>query len=225
MKGVVMDALQKVIGSLGWPHIALIIGIFFMIIFRVPIATFIGRIRTVGKAGVTTETSPLAQSDEKRKIAVDELMKVGDSIVLKELEHSTVKDLSSRGLDTEGDTVKVLIRNLAATQLALDYEQIYNLIYGSQILLLRRLNEAVGQGRLKEYMDDYFLKVKSKHQDLFTWSFEQYLDFLFKRALIITVDGKYHITTKGVDFLTWIVRNGRTEDTAHWPTPPAFVSL
>jgi len=212
MKGVVMDALQKVIGSLGWPHIALIIGIFFMIIFRVPIATFIGRIRTVGKAGVTTETSPLAQSDEKRKIAVDELMKVGDSIVLKELEHSTVKDLSSRGLDTEGDTVKVLIRNLAATQLALDYEQIYNLIYGSQILLLRRLNEAVGQGRLKEYMDDYFLKVKSKHQDLFTWSFEQYLDFLFKRALIITVDGKYHITTKGVDFLTWIVRNGRTED-------------
>ena len=207
-----MDALQKVIGSLGWPHIALIIGIFFMIIFRVPIATFIGRIRTVGKAGVTTETSPLAQSDEKRKIAVDELMKVGDSIVLKELEHSTVKDLSSRGLDTEGDTVKVLIRNLAATQLALDYEQIYNLIYGSQILLLRRLNEAVGQGRLKEYMDDYFLKVKSKHQDLFTWSFEQYLDFLFKRALIITVDGKYHITTKGVDFLTWIVRNGRTED-------------
>ena len=212
MKGVVMDALQKVIGSLGWPHIALIIGIFFMIIFRVPIATFIGRIRTVGKAGVTTETSPLAQSDEKRKIAVDELMKVGDSIVLKELEQSTVKDLSSRGLDTEGDTVKVLIRNLAATQLALDYEQIYNLIYGSQILLLRRLNEAVGQGRLKEYMDDYFLKVKSKHQDLFTWSFEQYLDFLFKRALIITVDGKYHITTKGVDFLTWIVRNGRTED-------------
>ena len=212
MKGVVMDALQKVIGSLGWPHIALIIGIFFMIIFRVPIATFIGRIRTVGKAGVTTETSPLAQSDEKRKIAVDELMKVGDSIVLKELEHSTVKDLSSRGLDTEGDTVKVLIRNLAATQLALDYEQIYNLIYGSQILLLRRLNEAVGQGRLKEYMDDYFLKVKSKHQDLFTWSFEQYLDFLFKRALIITVDGKYNITTKGVDFLTWIVRNGRTED-------------
>ena len=61
-------------------------------------------------------------------------------------------------------------------------------------------------------MDDYFLKVKTVHQKLNTWTFDQYLDFLFKRTLITNVRDKYHITNKGVDFLAWMVRNGRSED-------------
>ena len=208
-----MDEIVKVLSSLGWPHITLIFGILFIIFFCKPITTFIERIRTVGKEGITaTDTSPEVQSVDQRKKAVQELMNISDSIVLKEQEELIIKDLSSRGLETEGDTIKILTRHLSATQLALDYEQIHNLIFGSQISLLKRLNEVAGQGRQKDFMDDYFSKVKIIYQELNTWTFDQYLDFLLKRTLITDVSGKYHITNKGVDFLAWMVRNGRTED-------------
>lgn len=207
-----MEGMIKILSSLGWPQITLIFGILFMFFFRKPITEFIGRIRKVGKEGVTTDTPPEMQSLDQRKKAVQELMNTSDSIVLREQEESIIKDLSSRGLETEDDSVKILTRHLAATQLALDYEQIHNLIFGSQISLLKRLNEVVGQGRPKEYMDDYLSKVKTMHQELNTWTLDLYLDLLFKRTLITNVNGKYHITNKGVDYLTWVVRNGRTED-------------
>ena len=209
-----MSEIVKVfLSSLGWPHITLIFGILFMIFFRKPITAFIGRIRTVGKEGITAaDTSTEVQYVDQRKKAVQDLMNISDSIVLKEQEELIIKDLSLRGLETEGDSIKILTRHLAATQLTLDYEQIYNLIFGSQISLLKRLNDVAGEGRTRDYMDDYFLKVKTVHQKLNTWTFDQYLDFLFKRTLITNVRDKYHITNKGVDFLAWMVRNGRTED-------------
>lgn len=207
-----MEEITKIISCLGWPHITLIFGIFFIIIFYTPIIAFINRIKTVGKEGVTTDGSLGVQDKKTQKKAVEELMNIGDSVVRDYLEQTIMHDLSSRGLETEGDTIKLLVRYLAATQLALDYEQIYNLIFGSQILLLKRLNEVVGQGKPKEYIDEYFAKVQTTFTDLKTWSLDQYLDFLFKSTLITNVSGKYHITNKGVDFLSWMIRNGRTEN-------------
>lgn len=43
------------------------------------------------------------------------------------------------------------------------------------------------------------------------WTLEQYLAFLLNRLLVIATDGRYHITNLGVEFLTWMARNGRTE--------------
>lgn len=207
-----MEYIDKIVTSLGWPHVTLIFTIFFVLLFRKPIIAFISRIKTVGKGGVTTDTSPEAQRDEKRKKAIDELMNIGDSLILNEVEQSITKDLSLRGLETTGDSTKVLIRHLAASQIALDYEQIHNLIFGSQISLLKQLNEVGGQGKPKEFMEEYFARIKEKYQELNTWTLNQYLEFLQRRILIFNVNSQYYITPKGVDYLFWIVRNGRTEN-------------
>ena len=204
--------IEKIISSIGWPQASLIVAILIIICFYAPIKAFLWRVTKVGKDGVTTETLPAAQNDGERKKAVDELMNIGDSIVRNELEQLIIKDLATRGIETQADQIKVLTRQLAFTQLSLDYEQIYTLIFGSQISLLKRLNDVVGQGRSKDYMDDYFSKVKVVYQEFNAWSLDQYLDFLFKRNLITNVNGKYHTTNKGVDFLIWMVRNGRAED-------------
>ena len=207
-----MEEIAKTIASLGLPPIALIFGIVFIIVFRSPISAFIGRIRIVGKGGVSTDSSPEAQHDKQRKKAVEDLMNVGDSIVIKELEGLIITDLSDRGLETEGDSIKVLVKHLAVYQLELDFEQIHSLILGSQVSLLKRLNEVAGLGKPKEFMDDYVSNVQYMFEELRAWTLDKYLKFMFERTLITIQNGNYHITNKGLDFLTWMARTGHKED-------------
>lgn len=208
-----MENAVKLIGSLGWPHISLIFGIVFIIVFNKAIRDFIGRIRSVSKQGVSTEAVPGAQNDEKRKQAVQELMNLGDSALLFEAEKLIREDLERRGLGTEGDTIKVLIRHLSVTQLVLDFEQIYNSIFGSQIFLLKKLNEVAGQGVGREFLETHFKHVQALFPiELGNWTLEGYLAFLFSHTLLTVKNGNYHITIKGVEFLLWLIKMGRRED-------------
>ena len=207
-----MEDISKTIAGIRWPPIALIFSIVFIIVFRSPISAFIGRIRSVGKGGVTTDSSPEVQHEKQRKKAVEDLLNVGDSVVINELEQLIITDLSARDLETEGDSIKVLVKHLAVNQLELDFEQIHSLIFGSQISLLKRLNEVAGQGKPKEFMEDYFSSVQNTFEELRSWTLEKYLDFLFGRTLVTTATVNYHITNKGVEFLAWMVRTGHRED-------------
>ena len=208
-----MENIIKILSSFGWPHVSLIFALIFIFVFKKAIREFIGKIKSVGKEGLKTESSQTAEVEEKRKQAVEELMKFGDSNVTNKLESFIFKDLKQRGLDTDSDTVKVLIRHLAATQLALDFEQIYNIIFGSQIFLLRKLNEAAGTGLNIEKIKSHFEHVQGLFDEqLNSWTLEQYLSFLFGRTLITVKDNSYHITIKGVDFLIWLTKTARSKN-------------
>lgn len=208
-----MENIIKLINSFGWPHVSLIFALIFIFVFKKPIREFIGKIKSVGKEGLKTESIQTLQVEEKRKQAVEELMKFGDSNVTNELENYIRQDLNRRGLDTDSDTVKVLVRHLAATQLALDFEQIYNTIFGSQIFLLRKLNEAAGIGLYYDFIKTHFERVQSQFpEELSSWNLEQYLSFLFGRLLITFKDNNYHITIKGVDFLIWLTKTSRSDN-------------
>ena len=138
---------------------------------------------------------------------------IGSSIVLQDLESRIKSDLIERGLEVKGDTIIVLIKQLAAARILLSFEQIHNLIFGSQIFLLKKLNEVAGQGKPKEFIDSHYQHVQELFSDqLGGWTLEQYLSFLLGRLLITIADNTYHITNFGVEYLTWIVRNGRRED-------------
>ena len=149
-----------------------------------------------------------------KKEAVQELLDdIGTSIVLKDLEDRIKSDLLERDLEIKGDTITVLIKHLAATRILLSFEQIHNLIFGSQIFLLKKLNEVAGQGKPKEFIDSHYQHVHELFSEqLGSWTLEQYLSFLLGRSLITITDNTYHITNFGVEYLTWIVRNGRRED-------------
>jgi len=203
---------SEILSALGWPHVALIFALVFIFVFNRPLREFIGRIKSVGKDGLSTETAPTLQNEDVRQKAVDELMRLGDSPLMLEAEKLIRIDIEERGLNAESDSCKVLIRHLAATQIALDFEQIYNLIFGSQIFLLKKLNEVVGQGLEEEQIEKHYHAVQEIYPDSFgDWSFEQYLQFMFSRNLLTKQDGKIHITVKGVEFLVWMVKTGHSE--------------
>lgn len=141
------------------------------------------------------------------------MLVIGDSIVLRDVEGRIKADLKERGLETDGDTIKVLIKHLGAAKILLEFEQIHNLIFGSQIFLLKKLNEVAGQGKPREFVAAHFEQIKSLFPELLgNWSLEQYLAFLLSRSLITIKGSIFHITNLGVEYLTWMIRNGRRED-------------
>jgi hypothetical protein len=199
--------------AISWPHTGLILGIIFLFLFKKDVALFIGRVKSIGKDGLTAST-PEAQRENKNNLAAQELLDaIGKSIVLKELEDRIRLDMDSRGLDTKGDSVELLIRQLAANQILLEFEQIHSLIFGSQIFLLKKLNEVCGQGKSKVFLDEHFKALQEIFPDaLSNWSLDQYLSFLKSRSLILFDGDNFHITNLGVEYITWIARNGRQEN-------------
>ena len=140
-------------------------------------------------------------------------MRAPDSALLKELEGVILRDLGTRQLNTESDTTKVLVRHLAATQIALEFEQVHGLIFGSQIYLLKILNEAASVGVAPAVVDKHFEHVQKLFApQLGSWTKDDYLRFLFDRLLIRRDAGQYRITVRGNNFLMWMVRLGRSEN-------------
>ena len=205
--------MEEILKNLSWPHISLIFAVFFVLVFRKPLVSLISRITSIDKTGVKAAATPEAQREEQRKEAVQELLNaIGHTIVLEDLENKIKEDLEDRCLDVNPDTVKVLIKHLAATQILLEFEQIHALIFGSQIFLLKKLNQVVGQGISREKIEAHFEHVQKLYsEELGNWSVDEYLSFLLDRSLTIVKDNVYHLTNLGVEYLTWMARNGKTE--------------
>jgi hypothetical protein len=165
---------------------------------------------------VSADPAPDAQREKLNPEAVQQLLDVvGNSIVIAEIEGRVRTELQNKNLSAEGDVVKVLIRHLAGATLLLSFEQIHSLIFGSQIFLLKKLNEVAGQGRSFTFVCSHFEHLKTLESDLLgDWSYDQYLAFMFNRVLILRKGDQIHITNMGVEYLTWLARSGRNENKA-----------
>jgi hypothetical protein len=108
----------------------------------------------------------------------------------------------------------VLIRHLAGTKLLLEFEEIHSLIFGSQIHLLKQLNMSIPIGLSEYEVIAHYERVKQLFIDILAeWDSDKYLDFLYSKLLITkNEDNNIHITNLGVEYLTWIIRNGLRED-------------
>lgn len=205
---------QIILGAIGWPHVALIFALAFCLIFRAQVASLLSRVTSIDKTGIRTQPVPEAQREEQNKDPAQELLvAIGNSIVLTDVENKIRGELTARGLNVNSaEAVPVTVKLLALARILNEFEQIHNLIFGSQIWLLKKLNEVTGQGRPKQFIERHFTNVQSKFPDaLATWNVDQYLEFLVGRSLVTQNGDVYHITNLGVEYLTWMVRAGRSE--------------
>lgn len=192
--------------SLAWPICLLIL----VKVFHKQISNFIHRIIKIDKEGITAISISEMQLEKPKPEAVHLLLDVvSKSVVIASIEEDIKNDLMGKGLETTGNTINVLIRHLAGTSLLLSFVQIHSQIFGSQLILLNKLNEMVGQGRSVAFINDYFDHIKLSFPEAFDeWSVDQYLNYMFVNLLITQNENKIHITNKGVEYLTWIARNG-----------------
>lgn len=209
--------MSDIIAAIGWPHFAFAFGLICLLIFRGQLRGLLDRITSIDKTGIKTHPNPNIQRENPKKIeaAQELMMAIGNTTVIQDVEGYIRKDLTDRQLDVEGETTKVLIKYLAAARVSLEFEQIQSLIFGSQIFLLKKLNEVTGQGQSLAMIQFHFEHVQKVFAESFSdWSLEQYLHFLFSRRLIVIQDGRYHITILGKEYLVWMARNGRSESNA-----------
>lgn len=162
-----------------------------------------------------TDTRKNLQPKNAKNNNVQELIdRIGNSIVITDLENSIKKELEEKNLDIEGETVDVLLRHLAGTQLLLAFERVHSVIFGSQIYLLKELNTSIPSGLIEDEVFAHYERVKQHFKDTYNnWTEEQYLAYLYSNFLIKKEDDNtIHITNFGVEYLTWIARNGKNED-------------
>ncbi len=202
--------IKYVLGIAVVPGAFLIFGLVFLFMFRKPIKGVIENINTIEKGGVKLKSGEASQ--EKEKSTEVEEVSFKDSPALESYKNAVADMLTKDNLDPKSNTAKMLIRELAITKLALDFEKIYHVIYGSQINILRLLNENNRSGSVKKSLEDYFSGVKKSHPEWYeNWDIDKYLDFLIDALLIVEEKNKYFITNKGVEFLVWITKTGLTD--------------
>lgn len=111
--------------------------------------------KTLDAALTHRYTVTQAQASAPLSADTQELMNVASSQIVLEEERNISEELTSRAISPT-DTVAVLIRHLASTRTVLLCEFVYRLILGSQIALLRMLNEFRYDGLSDSSLAEYF---------------------------------------------------------------------
>lgn len=201
---------QDILKILAWPLCVAVIAIIFLFIFQKEIREKISKIKSVSRNAILME--PTQETNITNYHSNDDLLGKNDSITVKEQKERIKKDLKDRNLDNNPTEANdILIHQLAITQLKLDFERIYNTIFGSQIYLLKKLNENT---KLKKDVHSYISSVISNNETLHDWSIEEYLNFLLGHSLIVIDPQKelFNITYIGQEFLLWLLQSGKNEN-------------
>lgn len=150
---------------------------------------------------------------EESEKNIKDLMSYGQEFsIISEQEDIIIRDLKGRDLEHESKTAKVLIHQLAAVQVLNWFERTYNTLFGSQIALLKLLNESIS-GVTNSFVSNYFEDVKNRYPKVLdVWKTENYLQYLITSRLIEKNEENITITKRGKEFLIWLSKSGASEN-------------
>jgi hypothetical protein len=111
---------------------------------------------------------------------------------------------SAEKIKPDSERVKFLLRNLATVIVVAFFETTWQIIFGSQIRALERLNRGMAK------IDDLFPYYNENLEKRPQYPFESWFGYL-KNQLLIRQDGyNVNITVRGKEFLKFLVQSGRT---------------
>lgn len=172
-------------------------------LFRKSISQLIDRIHRIKTNGAGIEISPSPQ--KKENISAAEKIEQGfGSVVLSFREKAIKEDLQSFNDDKE-EREKFLIRALAEFTIALEFEQAYWRIWGSQLFALRFLNSHSHNRVTTENLRVFY---SEKQDELKNISFEEWWNFLDASNFANISDDIVRITPTGREFLIYIMKMG-----------------
>jgi hypothetical protein len=212
--------LTKIISAINWPGAIILICIFFFIFFRKPISALINRIRSLEKFGVRATMDNVQQKPDDYKTLnakLDSVGESGESQIINTIKYYSFisAEIYKNAVETDFDKIinrnddekkEILLKYAAVTQLQMEFLNIYYLIYGSQINILRHLN-SLAMGDTQIALQSFYDNAKKTNPNFpFGYKFEQYMFFLLNHNLINEKNGNFVITEFGRDFLTYIIK-------------------
>jgi len=119
--------------------------------------------------------------------------------------------LNENQITKPDDREKELLRVLAATQLHLAGEQIYQAIWGSQIAALRFTNGCANRFD-KSILHPFYEQAKTNFPDWYTNKpFDDWLGFMVVANLLLVDNQKVSITVAGREFLKFLAETGKLD--------------
>ena len=200
-----MKEIAIIIGHLAWPATCLII----FLILKNPLSELIRNIKSVSRSGVkfNLQKNQTNIDEPKNNFSNEER----HSPLIEERVDAIKSSLDELKLPDELAQKQRVIIELALEQILRNFEQIYGIIYSSQIILLRKLNRH-GSMITKKNMHTMFNAFqKEKPDPLDNFTVDTYLKFLFDAELITCSDNIFNITEKGSEYLTWMKSVGKMD--------------
>lgn len=200
-----------------------------LFMYRSPITRFIDRTQKVslpkGIEVTTTEDQlerarnqkPLeALTEGEPAVAINEVeakrASIGEEFqnpMLVEQARRIEEALDSLALDNAADREELLVKHLAASQIACLFEQTYRLIFGSQINALHFLAQESMNGTADiESLRPVYLHAENYGLDHSRVSFEAWLEFLEYCELVQKTENEIAITPRGKEFLRYLLERG-----------------
>jgi len=192
-----------------WPSVVLIIAIFFLLVYKKDISGLLSRVSGFKISSFNATTKQDLANKPLDSSSSDELMKMFDSKFLLEREKYIKDDLNNRGITEDKESIKVLIRHLAGTQVQLIFERIYAMIYGSQIIILQHLNTKSNGDTKETILPIYSSATQQYVEEYKNYPFDEYMGFLTNYSLVEKKNDRFFITHIGRDFLTFIAQTGK----------------
>ena len=203
------DQFIRLLDAIKWPVAFLAFALVVILLFRAQLAVFFSRVTSIGKEGLKTGPVTGQQIQPDRTKQAQELMRVFDSAALVENERLIKADLEKRHLEHTGETIDVLVRYLAQSQLTAAFEEIYrNRIWQSD-LSSKRANENRVLNRT--FVEEHFRHTQTLFPVFVDVDVDRYMSFLVTRGLLQHTSSDYLITIMGSEFLGWMVRVGAAE--------------
>lgn len=208
--------LLDFLSTISWPIVALVV----FLSLKTPIKNFINNIKkfTYGGTGIETnfankqiEEDSLAEilGDNQDASYLDKFLGKFSDYTLQSTDEIIKKDTQITNIEGFQNKYDRIYKYAKFLIIIRSFEKIHNIIYGSQIRLLQRLNysQTETKDELKLYYDN---AVKNNPDGYKNYSYENYLNFLVTCEFIIINEENVSITDMGKDFLRYIVEANLT---------------
>jgi hypothetical protein len=206
--------------AFAYPGVVLILGLVAMFMFKRPLANLLGRAHKLSLTGLEASVSPQQTAIESTARSAKAATNTFDDFqqAMNQFRFPTAArkvEEFKRQVDLESISREQLITmvtdSAAMIMVAIDFENIYNLIFGSQLTLLSDLNTVFAAGRPIARARAFYDRAAAESSEIYeSFPFEQWCGFL-RQSRLITLEqgGIIKITEEGRDFLRYIVQVGK----------------
>ncbi len=196
-----------------WPLLVALVVVYLLRRYGTQFGGLIDRIKTVKVFG--TEMGFTEAADQQRAAADEEAAEgtlddnPDDAELIDQLTESYEQRLAEQQLEAAEERRR-LLRQVAVKSLQVEYEQIYRVIYGSQIAALRSIRASPDEIAPREALEAHMNQVKSTLTLIpfvQAMTFETWIGYLVTSGLAIQREedrDTYRITSKGSGFLDYI---------------------
>lgn len=195
--------------AFAWPGAVIIIGCFALLLFWKPLARLIDRVRDISAPGfhANADAQDTSRSEVGPSVA-NQLPRQHDDPLLVKRKESICTELGLGADHTQKENN--LLGITAAQSIALQFEQTYQSIFGSQLNALVIINSAAGGVQFGN-IEHLYRQAAAQHKEFYaTYSSEQWLAYMERELLSIRKDEKIIITLEGTAFLKYIIHRGYT---------------